>query len=157
MHSTGFNTSELCCLAKLYFASLQYLPEQESSCKSSVLSKVRQWSFLLLLLVKKWTGFDIYCCLQILTVTVRSMFKDADEKRTSFNPRPYFRLFINWLLDLCSLDPVTDGANCRVHLILSVKLLLSNFILIYICFCRFSYLLQMRFTRCSLLKFLHSG
>lgn len=47
-------------------------------------------------------------------MTVRSIQKDAEEKKASFNPRPYFRLFINWLLDLGSLDPVTDGANFQV-------------------------------------------
>jgi CCR4-NOT transcription complex subunit 1 len=47
-------------------------------------------------------------------VTVRFIQKDAEEKKTSFNARPYFRLFINWLLDLSSLDPVIDGANVQV-------------------------------------------
>ncbi|VVB06762.1 unnamed protein product [Arabis nemorensis] len=75
--------------AKLVFSILNYFPQQESSWKSLVLSK-------------------------IMTATVRSMFKDADDKKTSLNPRAYFRLFINFLLDLCSLDTVTDGANCQV-------------------------------------------
>lgn len=47
-------------------------------------------------------------------MTVKFIQKDAEEKRASFNPRPYFRLFVNWLLDLCSLDPVFDGANFQV-------------------------------------------
>ena len=51
---------------------------------------------------------------QILAVTVRFILKDAEEKKASFNPRPFFRLFINWLLDLGSLEPVTDGANLQV-------------------------------------------
>lgn len=34
-------------------------------------------------------------------------------KKLSFNPRPYFRLFINWLLDLTSPD-VVDSANFQV-------------------------------------------
>ncbi|XP_059434806.1 uncharacterized protein LOC132167794 isoform X1 [Corylus avellana] len=51
---------------------------------------------------------------KILAVTVRFIQKDAEEKKTSFNPRPYFRLFINWLLDLSSLDPVIDGANIQI-------------------------------------------
>ncbi|XP_015889443.2 uncharacterized protein LOC107424219 isoform X1 [Ziziphus jujuba] len=51
---------------------------------------------------------------KILAVTVRFIQKDAEEKKTSFNPRPYFRLFINWLLDLGSLDPVIDGANFQI-------------------------------------------
>lgn len=47
-------------------------------------------------------------------MTVRIIQKDAEEKKVSFNPRPYFRLFINWLLDLASMDPVFDGANFQV-------------------------------------------
>lgn len=46
---------------------------------------------------------------------MRTIHKDAEEKKTSFNPRPYFRLFINWLLDLTTLEPVTDGANLQVR------------------------------------------
>ncbi|KAF3523583.1 hypothetical protein F2Q69_00048859 [Brassica cretica] len=70
------------------FAKL-YFPEQESSSKFFLLS-------------------------EIMAVTVRSIQKDAEDKKASLSPRPYFRLFINWLLDLCSLDPVTDGANFQV-------------------------------------------
>ncbi|WZZ19713.1 hypothetical protein YC2023_112802 [Brassica napus] len=75
--------------AKLVFSVLKYFPEQESSIKLFLLS-------------------------EIMAVTVRSIQKDAEDKKTSLNPRPYFRLFINWLLDLCSLDPGTDGANFQV-------------------------------------------
>ncbi|KAF8113037.1 hypothetical protein N665_0058s0130 [Sinapis alba] len=75
--------------AKLVFSILKYFPEQESSSKLFLLS-------------------------EIMAVTVRSIQKDADDKKTSLNPRPYFRLFINWLLDLCSLDPGTDGATFQV-------------------------------------------
>ncbi|XP_058008298.1 uncharacterized protein LOC110666945 isoform X2 [Hevea brasiliensis] len=51
---------------------------------------------------------------KILAVTLRFIQKDSEEKKTSFNPRPYFRLFVNWLLDLVSSDPVIDGANFRI-------------------------------------------
>ncbi|KAM5554755.1 hypothetical protein ABKV19_022924 [Rosa sericea] len=51
---------------------------------------------------------------KILAVTVRFIQKDAEEKKSSFNARPYFRLFVNWLLDLGSLDPVIDGANFQI-------------------------------------------
>ncbi|KAF3440045.1 hypothetical protein FNV43_RR18323 [Rhamnella rubrinervis] len=51
---------------------------------------------------------------KVLAVTVRFIQKDAEVKKASFNPRPYFRLFINWLLDLGSLDPVIDGANFQI-------------------------------------------
>ncbi|CAI9769351.1 unnamed protein product [Fraxinus pennsylvanica] len=74
--------------AKLVFSILKFSPDQGSS-KLSLLPKV-------------------------LAVAVKFIQKDAEEKRTSFNPRPYFRLFINWLLDLCSLDPVFDGTNFQV-------------------------------------------
>ncbi|KAK9148278.1 hypothetical protein Scep_007035 [Stephania cephalantha] len=49
---------------------------------------------------------------KILLVTVRVIQKDAEEKKAAFNPRPYFRLFINWLLDLCSLDH--EGSNFQI-------------------------------------------
>ncbi|KAJ0736881.1 putative CCR4-Not complex component, Not1, MIF4G-like domain superfamily [Helianthus annuus] len=51
---------------------------------------------------------------KVLAVTVRFIQKDAEDKKTSFNPRPYFRLFIDWLLDLSTLDSVFEGANFQV-------------------------------------------
>ncbi|CAH1412447.1 unnamed protein product [Lactuca virosa] len=51
---------------------------------------------------------------QVLAVTMRFIQKDAEEKKTSFNPRPYLKLFIDWLLDLSTLDPVFEGANFQV-------------------------------------------
>ncbi|XP_065859281.1 uncharacterized protein [Euphorbia lathyris] len=51
---------------------------------------------------------------KILAVTVRFVQKDSEEKKTSFNPRPYFRLFVNWLLDFVSPDPVIDGASFQI-------------------------------------------
>ncbi|KAI3444740.1 hypothetical protein Pfo_001405 [Paulownia fortunei] len=75
--------------AKLVFSVLKFSPVDQGSSKLSLLPKV-------------------------LAVTVKFIQKDAEDKRTSFNPRPYFRLFVNWLLDLCSLDPVFDGANFQV-------------------------------------------
>ncbi|KAM0934312.1 putative CCR4-Not complex component, Not1, MIF4G-like domain superfamily [Dioscorea sansibarensis] len=51
---------------------------------------------------------------KVLSVTVRVIQRDAEEKKSFFNPRPYFRLFINWLLDLASPDSVLDGANFQV-------------------------------------------
>lgn len=61
----------------------------------------------------------IWCCPfdQILLVTVRVIQKDADEKKAAFNPRPYFRLFINWLMDLSSPDPVLEGAHIQVPVV----------------------------------------
>ncbi|OIW00926.1 hypothetical protein TanjilG_10004 [Lupinus angustifolius] len=56
----------------------------------------------------------VFLLSKILSVTIRFILKDVDEKKMSFNPRPYFRLFINWLVDLGSLEPVTDGANLQI-------------------------------------------
>ncbi|KAL2234042.1 UNVERIFIED_CONTAM: CCR4-NOT transcription complex subunit 1 [Sesamum indicum] len=83
----SFLAIDIC--AKLVFSILKFCPVDQGSNKLSLLPKV-------------------------LAVTVKFIQKDAEEKRTSFNPRPFFRLFVNWLLDLCSLDPVFDGANFQV-------------------------------------------
>ncbi|CAH1421505.1 unnamed protein product [Lactuca virosa] len=42
---------------------------------------------------------------------MRFIQKDVEEKKTSFNPKPYCKLFIDWQLDLSTLDPVFEGAN----------------------------------------------
>lgn len=78
--------------AKLVFSILNYFREQESSCKSFLLSK-------------------------IVTVIVRSILKDADDEKTPLYPRPYFRLFINLLLDLSSRDHITDSENYQVLIV----------------------------------------
>jgi CCR4-NOT transcription complex subunit 1 len=65
--------------------------------------------------------FLILFCLffvQILSVTTRIIQKDAEEKKASFNPRPYFRLFINWLSELTTSDLHHDSANFQVHMFL---------------------------------------
>ncbi|XP_031259158.1 CCR4-NOT transcription complex subunit 1-like [Pistacia vera] len=54
---------------------------------------------------------------KILSVTVRIVQRDAEVKKGSFNPRPYFRLLINWLFDLVSQDPASDIANFQVLII----------------------------------------
>ncbi|XP_077245049.1 uncharacterized protein LOC143885003 isoform X2 [Tasmannia lanceolata] len=73
----------------------------------------------LVVLVIKYCAVDqgvskIILLPKILSVTVRAIQKDAEEKKSFFNPRPYFRLFVNWLLDFGSPDPVLDGANFQV-------------------------------------------
>ncbi|XP_007052185.2 PREDICTED: CCR4-NOT transcription complex subunit 1 [Theobroma cacao] len=75
--------------AKLVLSILKYCPVEQGSSKLFLMSK-------------------------ILTVTLRFIQKDAEDKKASFNPRPYFRLFINWLSDLGCLDPVTDGASFQI-------------------------------------------
>ncbi|KAK3124635.1 hypothetical protein QOZ80_7BG0589710 [Eleusine coracana subsp. coracana] len=51
---------------------------------------------------------------KILSVATRVIQKDAEERKASFNPRPYFRLFINWLSELTTTDLHHDGANFQV-------------------------------------------
>ncbi|XP_044493750.1 CCR4-NOT transcription complex subunit 1-like [Mangifera indica] len=87
VQSVSFHTID--SYAKLVLSILKYLPGEQGSIKIILLSK-------------------------ILTVTVRFIQKDEEEKKASFNPRPYFRLFINWLLDLGLLDPAIDVANFQI-------------------------------------------
>uniref|UniRef100_A0A0A9GNR2 BED-type domain-containing protein n=1 Tax=Arundo donax TaxID=35708 RepID=A0A0A9GNR2_ARUDO len=51
---------------------------------------------------------------KILSVTVRTIQKDAEDKKASFNPGPYFRLFITWLYDLTTSDAHHDGSNFQI-------------------------------------------
>ncbi|KAF3780626.1 CCR4-NOT transcription complex subunit 1 [Nymphaea thermarum] len=51
---------------------------------------------------------------KVLTVTVRFIQKDAEERKAAFNPRPYYRLFINWIFDFNSTDPILDAINFQV-------------------------------------------
>jgi hypothetical protein len=57
---------------------------------------------------------------KILLVAVRIIQRDSEEKKASFNPRPYFRLFISLLYDLISSDLHSDGANFQVHFLLTM-------------------------------------
>ncbi|XP_017218466.1 uncharacterized protein LOC108195949 isoform X2 [Daucus carota subsp. sativus] len=80
--------------AALVFSILKFCPVDHGSSKLSLLSKV-------------------------LAVAVRIIYKDAEGKKASFNSRPYFRLFINWLFDLATLEPVSEGANLQVLIALA--------------------------------------
>ncbi|BBN05282.1 CCR4-NOT transcription complex subunit 1 [Marchantia polymorpha subsp. ruderalis] len=51
---------------------------------------------------------------KVLNVTVRVIQRDADEKKTTFHPRPYFRLFVTWLMDFNSADPALESSNYQV-------------------------------------------
>ncbi|XVF08470.1 hypothetical protein REPUB_Repub07fG0006100 [Reevesia pubescens] len=51
---------------------------------------------------------------KIFQLTVRVIQSNAEEKKACFNPRPYFRLFVNCLLDLISPHAISDGANFQV-------------------------------------------
>ncbi|PIA29475.1 hypothetical protein AQUCO_06000080v1 [Aquilegia coerulea] len=59
-------------------------------------------------------GPKLQCLSKILSVSVRVIQKDAEDKKTAFNPRPYFRLFINWLWDLCPTDSNPESVNLQV-------------------------------------------
>eukprot|EP01018_Ginkgo_biloba_P022479 Gb_12251 [translate_table: standard] len=48
---------------------------------------------------------------KVLAVTVRLIQRDAEEKKSAFHPRSYFRLFVNWLMDFNSPDPALDASN----------------------------------------------
>ncbi|CAN1248809.1 CCR4-NOT transcription complex subunit 1 [Linum perenne] len=54
---------------------------------------------------------------KMLAVTVKYIQKDSEDKKLSFNPRPYFRLFINLLLDLVSLESGNEGGIFQVYLL----------------------------------------
>ncbi|XP_019188947.1 PREDICTED: CCR4-NOT transcription complex subunit 1-like [Ipomoea nil] len=75
--------------AKLVYSVVKFYPVDQGTSKISLLSRV-------------------------LAVTVKFIQRDSDEKSDSFDPRPYFRLFINWIIDLCSSDPIFDGANFQI-------------------------------------------
>ncbi|XP_026438629.1 CCR4-NOT transcription complex subunit 1-like [Papaver somniferum] len=73
----------------------------------------------LVVLILKYCALDqgsnkLFLLPKILLVSVRAIQKDADERKIAFNPRPYFRLFVNWLLDLGSSDSVLEGANFQI-------------------------------------------
>lgn len=51
----------------------------------------------------------------MLSVTVRVIQKVADEKKANFLPRPYFRLFVMWLMEFSAPDPLLDASNFQVR------------------------------------------
>lgn len=53
---------------------------------------------------------------QVLSVTAKLVVRDSDERKLQ-NPRPYFRLLLNLLLDLNSPDPASlmDTSNFQVR------------------------------------------
>jgi CCR4-NOT transcription complex subunit 1 len=50
----------------------------------------------------------------VLNVTVRVIQRDSHERKTAFHPRPYFRLFVTWLMDFNSADSTLDSSNFQV-------------------------------------------
>ncbi|CAN0921789.1 CCR4-NOT transcription complex subunit 1 [Linum grandiflorum] len=51
---------------------------------------------------------------KMLAVTVKHIQKDSEDKKLAFNPRPYFRLFINLMLDLVSLESGNEGGIFQI-------------------------------------------
>eukprot|EP00252_Welwitschia_mirabilis_P002749 TRINITY_DN12719_c0_g2_i1.p1 TRINITY_DN12719_c0_g2~~TRINITY_DN12719_c0_g2_i1.p1 ORF type:complete len:2025 (+),score=405.51 TRINITY_DN12719_c0_g2_i1:577-6075(+) len=51
---------------------------------------------------------------KVLTAVVRVIQRDSEEKKSAFHPRPYFRLFLNWIMDFNSLDSALDANNFQV-------------------------------------------
>ncbi|CAK9208187.1 unnamed protein product [Sphagnum jensenii] len=51
---------------------------------------------------------------KVLNVTVRVIQRDSHERKTAFHPRPYFRLFVTWLMDFNSADSTLDSSNFQV-------------------------------------------
>eukprot|EP00250_Pteridium_aquilinum_P021342 c25093_g1_i1 orf=270-7661(-) len=73
----------------------------------------------LVVLLVKYYGVDpsigkINLLNKILSVTVRVIQKVADEKKASFYPRPYFRLFVMWLMEFNAPDPQLEASNFQV-------------------------------------------
>jgi hypothetical protein len=55
------------------------------------------------------------CYFQVMVVTVRVIQRDFHERKANFQPRPYFRLFVTWLVDFNAADPILDSSNFQVH------------------------------------------
>ncbi|KMZ62601.1 hypothetical protein ZOSMA_450G00130 [Zostera marina] len=51
---------------------------------------------------------------KILSAISKALLKDVEERKLSFNPRPYFRFFVILLMDLTSPDSGIDGVNYQV-------------------------------------------
>ncbi|KAI3719197.1 hypothetical protein L6452_20092 [Arctium lappa] len=61
----------------------------------------------------------VFSILKVLAVIVKFIKKDVEEKKTSFCPNPYLRLFMNFLFHLGTLNAVIDDANFQVLTALS--------------------------------------
>jgi len=62
----------------------------------------------------------------VLTIVGRVLARDYEMNKTRFNQRPYFRLFVNLLVDLNTFDPVLEAINLQVLLTFSNKFLLLS-------------------------------
>lgn len=53
---------------------------------------------------------------RVLSIIVKKIIKDYEEKKTKFNQKPYFRLLANCLIDLNSHDPTLDPISLQILL-----------------------------------------
>ncbi|KAF5204452.1 Ccr4-not transcription complex subunit [Thalictrum thalictroides] len=100
------------CISEVSASVVLQSPQQHFSFTS-----VDNYAKLVALMLKYATmdqGSKLQFLSKILAVTVRVIQKDAEDKKTAFNPRPYFRLFINWLLDLGPSDSGLESVNLQV-------------------------------------------
>ncbi|XP_078446307.1 transcription regulator isoform X2 [Wolffia australiana] len=86
MQHLSFSAIDAC--AKLVLLLLKYLLLEQGPGKVTLLAK-------------------------ILSVVVNIIQKDAEEKKSGFNPRPYFRLFVYWLWEFNSTD-IIETINYQV-------------------------------------------
>ncbi|PIA50222.1 hypothetical protein AQUCO_01300751v1 [Aquilegia coerulea] len=100
------------CISEVSTSVALQSPQQHFSFTS-----VDNYAKLVALMLKYATmdqGSKLQFLSKILAVTVRVIQKDAEDKKTAFNPRPYFRLFINWLLDLGASDSGLESVSLQV-------------------------------------------
>ncbi|XP_031484451.1 uncharacterized protein LOC116253657 isoform X3 [Nymphaea colorata] len=94
------------------------IPLQGAHVQNLSFTAVDMYAKLVFLLVKFYASDQgsnkIMLFPKVLTVTVRFIQKDAEERKAAFNPRPYYRLFINWIFDFNSTDPILDAINFQV-------------------------------------------
>ncbi|KAG0608479.1 hypothetical protein M758_8G108900 [Ceratodon purpureus] len=72
---------------------------------------------LVLLLVKYYVDpsmSKVNLLNKVMVVTVRVIQRDFHERKANFQPRPYFRLFVTWLVDFNAADPILDSSNFQV-------------------------------------------
>ncbi|KAK3001357.1 hypothetical protein RJ639_021136, partial [Escallonia herrerae] len=93
------------------------LPSPQTSRNLSFLA-IDMYSKLVVLILKYYVvehgPTALLLLSQLLSVAVKVIVRDAEEKAAAFNSRPYFRLFINWIFDLLAPDSILDGAHLQV-------------------------------------------
>jgi CCR4-NOT transcription complex subunit 1 len=79
---------------------------------------VDAFAALVVLLVKYYqpakNGGSISLLTKVFAVVVRCLHREYDAKGRGFNSRGFFRLFVNWLVDLNAPDPALESSNYQV-------------------------------------------